>query len=240
MRLLPALRWSGLAGLVFLGASQIRSVENSTPGFRLLYRLPLSQVELPSEWFSMRDLQLQGDPYWDPEGSYVLPTEKVDDDLLVASLGDLSTSFLAYPMAGADEDLVLPKGGALLVRWEHGSGMIEVLNSAWVFRGDPDNAARLMGRESIHAVDPVSGTRPKRSERPPSLKRWVPATMTTGGDLPWAETVQAGSGYLEIYGDGGMLFAAAGQLESGPSDLEGWLNVAIDHYGDLYFWFDQQ
>ncbi len=238
MKAFTAIRWIGLAGLVLFGAQQIRSLENSSQPLQLLYRLPLAQIELPAEWFSLRDLQLTGDPYWNPDGDYVLPTEKVAEDLLVAQLGDLGAVFADLPAAGADEPLQLPEGPALVIRWEHGSGMIELLHASWLFGADDAADATLMGKEAVHAVDPVTGARPLRSERPPTVQRWVPAW--NGSADPMDDPIQDGPGYLEVYGDGGMLLAASGSLESGPSDQQGWLNVAIDLYGDLYFWFDQE
>ncbi len=234
------LRWTVITGLVLTSAAQIRSFESSSgSSLQLLYRLPMSEIQLPAEWFSMRDIQPFGEAYWDPDGRYVWPTEKVADDLLVASASDLVATFLPYAVSDGQVETSLPGESALLIRWEHGSGMLEVQNAAWYAANGPESPFTLMGTESIPDPDPVTGHRPSRADLPPQLKRWVPAVGASGHD-PMRVSEPLGTGYLEIYGDGGMLFAAGGSLQDGPGDQQGWLNVAIDFYGDLYLWWDQE
>lgn len=233
MRISLTLRWLAFGGLVLLLADRIRSIDSVRQPYLLLHHVRLAEVELPVAWFSLRDLELRGEPFVEPGHGLVLPTEKVAEDILVASRAGLAEALAGLPPAEPGQVVVPPGPDAIVVCWERSSRVVRVEHSAWLGETELASPAVLLLSEAVHVPDPVTGKRPLRSEVPPRETRWMP-----GREIPGARDPEPrGLGYLELHGAGGMLFAASGDLAEGPSSLEAWLNVAMDLRGDLYFWF---
>ncbi|RMH01689.1 MAG: hypothetical protein D6702_10685 [Planctomycetota bacterium] len=233
------LRAAGVVALALLALPRLQSIESETPAFRLLHRARVADLALPAEWFGLRELELRAQPYWDPDGSYVIPTEKVGEDILVASQAELVQALLQLEPAAPGEPLRPPQGSALVLHWQRDSGVWEIQNAEWLRGGAAATGACLVGKETVPDVDPVTGRRPARSEQPPAVKRWMAGRerIDPHGHASGTAVID-GPGLVEIHGNGGLIFAASGNLDDGPSGAPGWLNVAVDSFGDLYFWFD--
>lgn len=210
-------------------------------GVELLYRHPMSLLELPLEWFSYLEVEREGMAVQTGPHRWYLPAKVVAEDVFVMDPEAFWAAMTPLPPLPNGTLGAMPADDRLVLRWDPSSTMAEFTVAAYVAGNLQSTAGIVRARKPWPELVP-GGRQPVG---PPQEMRFMvrdsprfqPRKLKSAVFLAKAEN--AGLGFGGIFHQGGGYLAAEGESITGPTSTVAWLYVGRDREGQILLWFQE-